>query len=205
MNTTQAQQFWDDLYGERPRIWSGKVNAPLEQRVRDVEPGRVLDLGCGEGGDALWLAERGWAVTAVDISSTALSRAREEADRRGLVVDWVQQDLADPLPPGPYDLVSAQFLQSPVPFARTDVLRRAAAEVAAGGLLLVVGHASGPPWSQHQPDPALMPSAETVLDQLALDPAAWEVVEARDVERTATGPDGQVGELLDSVVLARRR
>lgn len=199
------QQFWENLYGERTRIWSGKVNAPLEQRVGDLPPGRALDLGCGEGGDALWLAERGWAVTAVDISSTALARAREEAARRKLTVDWVQQDLAHPLPSGPYDLVSAQFLQSPVPFARTDVLRRAAAEVAPSGVLLVVGHASGPPWSTHQPDPALMPDADAVLLELALDEAVWEVLEARNVARTATGPDGQVGELLDSVVLARRR
>lgn len=123
MTTTDPQQFWDDLYGERPQIWSGKVNAPLEQRVIDLPPGRVLDL------------------------------ARAEADRRGLAITWVQQDLADALPAGPYDLVSAQFLQSPVPFERIEVLRRAAAEVTAGGLLLVVGHASGPPWSTYRPDP----------------------------------------------------
>lgn len=204
MDTTEAQQFWENLYNERPQRWSGKVNAPLEQRVRDLPPGRALDLGCGEGADALWLAERGWTVTGVDISNTALTRAREEAERRDLTVEWVQQDLADPVPPGPYDLVSAQFLQSPVPFARADVLQRAAAEVGRGGLLLVVGHAAGPPWSPHQPDPALMPDAEAVLVELGLD-AGWEVIEARDVGRTAAGPDGQVGELLDSVVLARRR
>lgn len=205
MTTTEAQQFWEDLYGERPQIWSGRVNAPLEQRARDLPPGRALDVGCGEGADALWLAERGWVVTAVDISATALERARAEAQRRGLVVEWLQQDLAGALPAGPYDLVSAQFLQSPVPLARIDVLRRAARRVAPGGLLLVVGHASGPPWSTHQPDPALMPSAGTVLDDLALEAGTWEVLEARDVGRTATGPDGQVGELLDSVVLVRRR
>ena len=203
--TTETQQFWEDLYGEKAQVWSGKVNAPLEERVGNLPPGRALDLGCGEGGDALWLAERGWSVTAVDISPTALSRARAEAERRGVTVDWVEQDLADPLPVGTYDLVSAQFLQSPVPFARVDVLRRAAAEVATGGVLLVVGHASGPPWSTHRPDPVLMPNAETVLEQLALDLDRWEVLEGRDVGRTATGPDGQVGELLDSVVLARRR
>ena len=205
MTTSEAQQFWEDLYGEKPRVWSGKVNASLEQRVRDLPPGRALDLGCGEGADALWLAERGWAVTAVDISATALERARAEAQRRGRTVEWVRQDLADSLPTGPYDLVSAQFLQSPVPFARIDVLRRAAQEVAAGGLLLVVGHASGPPWSTHKPDPALMPSARTVLDDLALEVGTWDVLEVGDVGRTATGPDGQIGELLDSVVLVRRR
>jgi SAM-dependent methyltransferase len=198
-----VQQFWEDLYGERERRWSGKVNAPLAQRVADLPPGRALDLGCGEGADALWLAEHGWTVTAVDISATALDRGRNEADRLGQVVDWRRQDLADPLPPGPYDLVSAQFLQSPVALPRVDVLRRAAAELAPGGVLLVVGHASAPPWSTHQPDPELMPSAATVLEQLALG-QDWEVVEADDVARPATGPDGQSAELLDSVVLLRR-
>jgi SAM-dependent methyltransferase len=202
--TADVAQFWDDLYGERERVWSGRVNAPLADRVADLPPGRALDLGCGEGADALWLAERGWAVTAVDISATALGRARAEAERRGLQVDWQQADLAVALPPGPYQLVSAHFLQSPVELPRASVLQRAAAEVAPGGHLLVVGHASAPPWSQHEPDPELMPSAATVLGQLALGDG-WQVLEADDVPRTATGPDGQTGELLDSVVLARRR
>lgn len=176
---------------------------PLAREVGGTAAGRALDLGCGEGGDALWLAERGWQVTAVDISRTALDRGKAEARRRGLDVDWRQQDLAEGLPAGPYDLVSAQFLQSPVDFPRMDVLRRAADEVAPGGVLLVVGHASVPPWSQHRPDPALMPPAAQVLDDLAFTDG-WQVLKAEDVMRTATGPDGEVGELLDSVVLLRR-
>lgn len=133
------QSFWEQLYNERDQVWSGRVNAVLEQEARDLTPGRALDLGCGEGGDALWLTERGWRVTAVDISQTAVDRAAAEAARRGLAVDWQRVDLAASLPPGPYDLVSAQFLQSPVALPRSEVLRRAAAEVAAGGTLLVVG------------------------------------------------------------------
>ena len=202
--TDDVQQFWEDLYGEREQRWSGRVNAPLAARAADLAPGRALDLGCGEGADALWLAERGWTVTAVDISRTALDRARAEAARRGVVVDWRQQDLAAAVPTGPYDLVSAHFLQSPVALPREQVLRGAAAELAPGGLLLVVGHAAPPPWAQHRHDPALMPSAQTVLEQLALD-EGWQVLEAADLGRTATGPDGQTGELVDSVVLARRR
>lgn len=204
MTDTAVRQFWEDLYGERAQVWSGKVNAALEQRAADLPAGRALDLGCGEGADALWLAERGWAVTAVDISATALDRGRAEAERRGLVVDWRRQDLAEGLPGGPYDLVSAQFLQSPVALARTEVLRRAAALVAPAGVLLVVGHAAGPPGSHHQPDPALMPSADTVLHELELDDG-WEVLESQDVVRVATGPDCERVEFLDSVVLARRR
>ena len=199
----EVQEFWERLYGEREQVWSGRVNEPLAREVADLAPGRALDLGCGEGGDALWLAERGWTVTAVDISTTALDRARAEAQRRGATVDWQQQDLAEALPAGPYDLVSAQFLQSPVELPRADVLRRAAAELAPGGLLLVVGHAAPPPWSQHRPDPALLPSAEQVRDELGLGDG-WTVLRAEDVPRTATGPDGHSGELLDSVVLLRR-
>jgi SAM-dependent methyltransferase len=199
------QEFWERLYGERDQVWSGRVNAVLEQEAEGLAPGRALDLGCGEGGDALWLADRGWQVTAVDISPTALARAAAEAARRGVVVDWQRADLAEELPPGPYDLVSAQFLQSPVALPRSEVLRRAAAEVAPGGTLLVVGHAAPPPWSQHQPDPALMPTAAEVLAQLALPQQEWEAVRVEQAGRSATGPDGQVGELVDSIVLLRRR
>lgn len=99
--------------------------------------------------------------------------------------------------------MSAQFFQSPVQLPRIEVLRRAAEQVAPGGLLLVVGHAAAPPWATHAPDPALMPTAATVLADLALG-KSWQVVRADDVLRPATGPGGQEAELLDSVVLARR-
>lgn len=204
MDDGDTRAFWESLYGEREQVWSGKVNVTLAREVVDLPAGRALDLGCGEGGDALWLAERGWTVTAVDISGTALERAQAEATRRGLTVDWQQRDLADGLPAGPFDLVSAQFFQSPVTLPRERVLRSAAQELAPGGLLLVVGHAAAPPWSEHRPDPALMPSAEQVVASLDLGDG-FDVVKAEDVLRPATGPDGQHAELLDSVVLARRR
>lgn len=205
MSNEEPQAFWDRLYGEREQVWSGHVNAALQREVEDLPAGRVLDLGCGEGGDALWLAEHGWRVTAVDISRTALSRGEREARRRGLVVDWQHLDLAAQLPAGPFDLVSALFLQSPVALPRADVLRRAAAEVAPGGTLLVVGHAAPPPWSTHRPDPSLMPTPAQLLDELDLPLDAWDRVRVEEVARVATGPDGQTGELLDSVVRLRRR
>jgi len=202
--TDTPRDFWERLYGEREQVWSGRVNATLAREVDGVPPGRALDLGCGEGGDALWLAERGWDVVAVDISRIALDRAGAEARRRGVAVDFRRHDLADGVPPGPFDLVSAQFFQSPVDLPREQVLRQAAAQIAVGGLLLVVGHAAPPPWAMHQHDPALMPSAAEVLEHLALG-EEWEVVRAGDIAREATGPDGQQAELLDSVVLLRRR
>ena len=204
MTDETPRAFWEQLYGEREQVWSGRVNATLAREVDGVPPGRALDLGCGEGGDALWLAEKGWDVVAVDISRTALDRAEAEAARRGVTVDFRQHDLSAGVPDGPFDLVSAQFFQSPVELPREQVLRAAAAEIAPGGLLLVVGHAAPPPWATHQHDPALMPPAAEVLASLALTDG-WDVVRADDLLREATGPDGQQAELLDSVVLLRRR
>ena len=80
MNT--AKEHWEEHYGERDRVWSGRVNVRLVEVVSTLEAGRALDLGCGEGADACWLAERGWTVVAVDISDTALQRAAAEASRQ---------------------------------------------------------------------------------------------------------------------------
>lgn len=98
----EPRAFWEQMYGERDQVWSGKVNVPLAREVDGVAPGRALDLGCGEGADAIWLAEQGWTVTAVDISATALDRGRAEAQRRGLDVDFRQHDLAEGVPDGPF-------------------------------------------------------------------------------------------------------
>lgn len=205
-----AVAFWNDLYAERDRIWSGHPNAALVRVVADLPPGHALDLGCGEGGDTVWLAEQGWRVTGVDISATALARARAAAAERALDrVDWAQADLADWEPPAAYDLVSACFLHSPVDFPREAVLRRAAAAVAPGGHLLLVGHAASPPWSRHQHDgdhahPELPTLAEEIA-ALALDPDAWDTVVAETADRRAVGPDGEPAVLQDNVILARRR
>ena len=90
MNETKAH--WEEHYGERDRVWSGRVNVQFADVVADLTPGRALDLGCGEGADAVWLAERGWDVVAVDISDTALGRAREAARSRGVAdrIEFVQ-------------------------------------------------------------------------------------------------------------------
>src|SRR6201999_1068924 len=106
------------------RVWSGRVNVQFADLVSDLPPGRALDLGCGEGGDAVWLAERGWHVTAVDVSETALARAKAEAKTRGMLdrIDFQRHDLSDSFPDGSFDLASAQFLHSTVRLKRTQVL-----------------------------------------------------------------------------------
>ncbi|MCJ1697225.1 methyltransferase domain-containing protein [Rathayibacter caricis] len=203
---TTARDHWEARYADSDRIWSGRPNAALVDLVQDLPPGRALDLGCGEGGDALWLAEQGWSVTGLDLSETALGRARREAERRGLAVEFRQADLGADWPTaGPFDLVCASFLHSMVELPRTAILRRAGDLVAPGGRLAIVTHAAPPPWSGHKHPVQHLPSPEEELAELAFDPTEWieRVVGTR--ERTASGPDGHEGVLLDGVVLLERR
>jgi thioredoxin reductase len=193
--------FWERFYAEREQVWSGRPNPVLAATAADLAPGTALDLGAGEGGDSVWLAERGWKVTAVDVAQTACDRI---ATRAGdLPVRTERHDLTESFPEGTHDLVNAQYLHSPQPdFPRTTILRRAAEAVAPGGTLLVVGHGRLAPWSW---DPSLrMPTADEVLASLALDDT-WEVVRCESVERTATGPDGQEATITDEIVQVRRR
>lgn len=200
-----AQEFWEAHYGGRERVWSGRANAVLVEMVDPLAPGTALDLGCGEGGDAVWLARRGWSVTAVDVSATALGRVRELAAREGVAerVRVERHDLAESLPAGRFDLVSAQFLQSPLELPRDRVLRAAAERVAPGGLLLVVEHGSAPSWSrahEHR-----FPTPREILDPLGLSPRQWRPERLDTPERVATGPNGETGTLVDVVVAVRRR
>lgn len=161
-------------------------------RPRGSPPGRALDLGCGEGGDAVWLARQGWRVTATDISGVALERARAHAEEAGVGdrVDWQRHDLARSFPDGEFDLVSACFLHTYGDFPRERVLRRAAAAVAPGGVLLVVGHAGLPSGHDH-PDHAVppFPTPDEVVAQLELPEGEWEVLLAEEHERLRTRPD----------------
>ena len=132
---------WDLRYGGAERAWSVNPNGTLVREVADLAPGRALDVGAGEGADALWLAERGWKVTATDISRNALARVQAEAERRGLTVDLVRSDANDPDPFGTetFDLVSLQygaFKETPDQRGLHNLLRA----VAPGGTLLVVHH-----------------------------------------------------------------
>jgi SAM-dependent methyltransferase len=207
MSTPDAKTHWEQHYGERDRVWSGRVNARLAEVAEGLTPGRVLDLGCGEGGDALWLAERGWHVVAVDISETALQRAAAAADARemGDRIDFAQHDLSDSFPAGTFDLVSAQFLHSMIPLDRPRILKQAADAVVPGGLLLIVDHAGPPPWASKLDHHHECPSAEEVLETLDLDDGEWDRVRVEAVERQATGPDGRMSPWVDNVMVLRRR
>ncbi|MCH6471906.1 SAM-dependent methyltransferase [Sinomonas terrae] len=205
--TEGPSEFWNSFYSERERVWSGKPNPALVREVETVAPARALDLGCGEGADAIWLAERGWTVTGVDVSAVALSRARQHAEDAGVAsrVEWLERDLAEWEPEGEYDLVSAQFLHSPVELPRDRILRRAAETVAPGGLLLVVGHTAFPPWARHRhADEAELPRAEELAMTLGLRAGGWELETVTSEEREVTGPEGQKAVMTDAVLRARR-
>ena len=205
--STEVEQFWEDHYGAAERVWSGRANATLVDVVQDLPPGTALDLGCGEGGDAVWLALRGWQVTAVDVSRTALERTGRPAAEAGVAdrVRTERHELGRSFPDGTYDLVSAAFLHSPVELPREDVMRRAGAAVAPGGRLVVLGHAGVPSWAppEHAAHPHF-PAPQEVLDALCLPPDRWSTERVGLVERTATGPQGQTGTLEDSLVVVRR-
>ncbi|MBC7725953.1 MAG: class I SAM-dependent methyltransferase [Burkholderiaceae bacterium] len=131
---------WDRRYLQLDQLWSGQPNGVLVAEAHGLARGRVLDVGCGEGADVVWLAENGWDVTALDVSLVALDRAAAEADRRGLAVTWVHAGLVEAaLPAGSFDLVSAQY---PALLRTDDALAEHALldAVAIGGVLLVVHH-----------------------------------------------------------------
>ena len=180
----------------------------LVREVESVAPGTALDLGCGEGADAIWLAQQGWRVTAVDVSATALRRAAARAAKAGIVegIVWALHDLARSFPDGLFDLVSAQFFHSPVAATgeRETTLHRAAGAVAPGGTLLIVSHAGWPSWVEAPPFEYQFPTIPEILDALNLPGDRWRVEVAELVEREVTGPDGQHGHRGDTVVRAQR-
>ncbi len=156
--------IWDARYGASERLWSGRVNPVLEAEAAGLLPGRAIDAGCGEGGDSLWLARRGWTVVGYDLSAVAVDRARAESERLGLadVSSFEQRDLASKPPEAVHDLVSGQYLHV-IPAQRDSLYRGLAAAVRPGGVLLLVLHDArdlglGIP----------RPPAETMLDADAL-------------------------------------
>jgi SAM-dependent methyltransferase len=198
-----TEEFWEDFY--RDDRWSGKPNALLVDAVSDLAPGTALDLGCGEGGDAIWLASRGWRVTGADVSSAALARAAEHAAAAGVAdaIDWQRHDLAVSFPSGSFDIVSACYLHSPVPMPRDEVLRSAAAAVAPGGSLLVVGHAA-PPSSAGHDRGIQFPTPQEMLDDLALPAGQWEVIRSDIVTRQLPGPGRKRDTRTDNVLRVER-
>ena len=201
------ESSWDARYAESAQIWSGRPNVVLEREAAALDPGRALDLGCGEGADAVWLARRGWQVTAVDISGTALRRAAGHAESAGVAerIDWQRRDLGESFPDGTFDLVSAQFLHSWGDLPRVKILRAAAAAVAPGGTLLIEGHLDHGPFPHEGHGDVSFPTPDDVVADLDLASGEWELLISEAHERAQTGPDGLPATRTDSTVKARRR
>lgn len=191
---------WDRRYSGTELVWKADPNRFLVEEAAELPPGRALDLATGEGRNAVWLAGRGWSVTAVDFSAVGLDKARRLAAERGVQVEWVLADVLAHTPePGGHDLVLIAYLQLPQE-RLAKVLGRAAAALAPGGTLLVIGHdlanltegVGGPQ------DPAVLYTAQSVVSALE----GLEIVRAGTVRRpvhTEAGERSAVDTLVRAV------
>ncbi len=203
------EAFWDQRYSSRTALWSGNPNPNLVAQATELAPGHALDVGCGEGADAVWLARRGWQVTAADLSGVALRRAAEHAAQAGAGIAeriaWLHADLTL-TDPGKerFDLVSAQYLHLP-PEPRAALYRSLAAATAPGGILLVVAH--HPSDLQTTVPRPNIPELFFTGDDIAalLGPDAWEIEVNTAAPRPATDPEGRAVTIHDTVLRARRR
>lgn len=194
-------RFWDDRYSSSEQLFSGAPNGVLITEVTDLPPGQALDVGCGEGADALWLARRGWQVTAIDISSVALQRAAAAGTDLAERVAWTRTDLTVTPPPAcAFDLVSAQYF--PLPRAERAALHGLLEAVAPGGTLLIAGHDPADLSPRHEldfdPDDYYHPNdIARFLDH------NWSVLINETRARTAPAPAG-THHTHDTVLRAKR-
>lgn len=203
-----SQAFWDDRYRSGATTWSGNPNPRLVEQVTDLVPGAALDVGSGDGSDAIWLASRGWQVTAVDVSDVALRLGAERASAAGPEVagriTWEQADVVSWTPaPRRFDLVTAQFMH--LPGSALDALHRTlSAAVRPGGSLLIVLHhpsdlhTTAGRWGHEE----MFRTPEQVVANLGAD---LDVVVAEAPERETLDPEGQPLTIRDTVVRAVRR
>ncbi|MGN9789256.1 SAM-dependent methyltransferase [Nonomuraea sp. ZG12] len=194
---------WDERYSGPEKIFSGAPNPQLVAEATGLTPGTALDVGCGEGGDVIWLAGRGWTVTGADFSANGLARAARHAEQAGVAdrIDWWHVDARTFAAGGrTYDLVTSHFLHPPNG-GMVEVTRRLAEAVARGGHLLVVGHAPSEVFTQlTESRRKAMFLAEELLPAL---PDGFDVLVAEQRPRTMTR-DGVTVDVHDSTLLARR-
>lgn len=206
----ELRDRWNDRYSARPRVWSGSPNPVLLEEVTPLAPGRALDIGCGEGADALWLAEHGWHVLGIDVSDVAIDRAHDEAHLRtalggpGLAgtTEFRRADLREWIPERrAFDLVVAFFVHLPID-ERDLVFFRLADAVAPGGTLLIVGHAVSDATSG-----VGRPAAHLLVDESDLMPyaAGFTSAQTSTRARAVDGHSKTTAMTVHDIVLVARR
>lgn len=194
---------WNQRYDTTDMVWTANPNQTFVGEVESLPPGRALDIAAGEGRNAVWLAQRGWQVTAVDFADVALDKARQLAEANDVEITTIVDDVVEYVPePGGFDLVAVIYLHIPEEQRRL-VHRRAADAVAPGGTLVVLGHDStniddgygGPQ------DPAVLFSPDDVVDDLA--GTDLSVEKSQRVDRVVTTEDGP-RTAIDALVTLRR-
>lgn len=193
-----SAEDWDARYADQ--VWSGEPNHALVVEAKGLPAGRAVDVACGEGADAVWLAQQGWQVTAVDLAAAAVERGRTAAQAAGVQVEWVVAPLADAgLPAGAFDLVSSFYPALPATPDQENA-RTLVDLVAPGGRLLVVHHVID---QEHAREHGFDPSSYVGLDDIAaLLGDGWEV-RRETRERHITGGEGAHHDT-DDVLHARR-
>jgi SAM-dependent methyltransferase len=200
------KDYWERRWqGRAGSLGGGPPNPYLARETAGLEPGTALDAGCGAGAEAIWLASRGWDVTAADISSEALARAagRAAANEPPEQVRWVEADLSTWRPDTRFDLVTTHYAHPAMP--QLDFYDRIAEWVAPGGTLLIVGHLHTHASTGHGHHPPAEASATSAAITARLDDREWRVVTAEETLRTHTSHDGREVPLHDVVVRATRR
>ncbi|SDH58913.1 Methyltransferase domain-containing protein [Sinosporangium album] len=202
------ERHWQQAQPEGPGSMGGNPPNPyLARETGDLTPGTALDAGCGGGAEAIWLASRGWHVTAADISTEALARAAERAATSGASerLQMVEADLSVWSPDQRFDLVMTHYAHPAMP--QREFYDRIAGWVAPGGTLLIVGHlhAQGATGHGHGHHPPAEASATRAAITARMDDTEWEIVTAEEHVRTLTGHGGREVPLHDVVVRAIRR
>ncbi|MGP4104917.1 class I SAM-dependent methyltransferase [Nonomuraea sp. KM90] len=204
------KDFWERHWqqgraGDTGSMGGNPPNPYLARETGGLAPGTALDAGCGGGAEAIWLASRGWQVTAADISSEALARAAERAAASGAGerLRWVEADLSVWTPGARFDLVMTHYAHPAMP--QLEFYDRIAGWVAPGGTLLVVGHLHAHGSTGHGHHPPAEASATAASITARLDGTEWEIVTAEEHVRTLTGHGGRAAPLHDVVVRATRR
>ena len=196
-----AREDWNARYAAAELLWTAEPNRRFASEVEDLEPGRALDLACGEGRNAVWLAERGWRTTGVDFSDVALAKAERLAASRGVEVEWVLADVLEHEPErGAFELVAVLYLQLPHE-QLAEVLHTSVGALAPGGTLVVLGHDTTNLTHGHggPRDASVLFTPEDVVPHLE----RLVVERAEKVPRTVPLEDGEAT-AIDALVRARR-